>query len=225
MINKKKKGKLTQVKGNLIWIVLATVVIGGVGWLWYDSSKPLPGEQLADLGREHVPVGTPVKYNSNPPTSGNHYPDWTRKGVYSEANGVYDQPKEDGNLIHSLEHGYIVVSYNCEVHQTSFKLVPQVNAHGLEDEEATDSAESTGSGTLSNPDWQLEECKDLVAKLAEVYKKKGEDRLIVVPRPSLDVRIALTAWTRIDKFNDFDEKRITSFIDAFRNHGPEKTME
>lgn len=185
--------------------------------MWYGASKPLTGEVVADLGREHVPPGTKVDYNSNPPTSGNHYADWTKKGIYSEV-------KEDGYLIHSLEHGYIIMSYNCEVHPQSLKLVPQALAHTGEDE-ASGSAESTASAKISGGDWDLPECKELVAKLSEVYKKKGEDRLIVIPRPRLDARIALTAWTKIDKLSDFDEERITKFIDAFRNQGPEKTME
>ncbi len=205
--------------------MLAVLVIAGIGWMWYGASKPLTGEVVADLGREHVPPGTKVDYNSNPPTSGNHYADWVKKGVYSAV-------KEDGYLIHSLEHGYIIISYNCEAHPQSLKLVPQALAHTGNDE-ATDSAsspqapsaESTPSATISGGDWELAECKELVAKLAGVYKKKGEDRLIVVPRPSLDTRIALTAWTRIDKLKDFDEERITKFIDAFLNQGPEKTRE
>ena len=32
----------------------------------------------------------------------------------------------------------------------------------------------------------------------------------------MDSRIALTAWSRIDKFNEFDEKRIVRFIQAYR---------
>ncbi|TSC89981.1 MAG: hypothetical protein G01um10145_412 [Microgenomates group bacterium Gr01-1014_5] len=204
-------------KGSFVWIVLAILVIAGIGWMWYGASKPLTGEVMADLGREHVPLGTKVNYNSNPPTSGNHYADWVKKGVYSAV-------KEDGYLIHSLEHGYIIISYNCEVHPQSFNLIPQALAHTGEDE-ATGSAESTPSATISGGDWDLPECKELVAKLAGVYKKKGEDRLIVVPRPALDARIALTAWTRIDKLDDFDEERIIKFIDAFRNQGPEKTKE
>jgi hypothetical protein len=29
-------------------------------------------------------------------------------------------------------------------------------------------------------------------------------------------RIALTAWTRLERLEDFDEKRITRFIDTYR---------
>lgn len=209
---------------NWFWILAVLAVVGVLGWFWYDASKPLPGEQLADLGREHVAVGTKVDYNSNPPTSGSHYADWIRKGIY-------DQPKEDGYLIHSLEHGYIIISYNCEVHEQSLRLVSSALAH--KEEEATGSGESTGSADISGEDWKLPECADLVDKLNDIYKKKGQDRLIVIPRPNLETRIALTAWTRVDKFNPStssglsgqDEKRVNNFIDAFRNKGPEKTME
>lgn len=38
----------------------------------------------------------------------------------------------------------------------------------------------------------------------------------MAPYPKLDTKIALTAWTRIDKFNDFDEERIQKFIKAFK---------
>lgn len=94
-----------------IWKVgLVVLVIGLVGafgwWVWRESTKPLPGEAVADMGRDHVPEGTVIEYNSNPPTSGPHYGEWTKAGVYEE-----ELP--DGNLIHSLEHGYVIISYNC----------------------------------------------------------------------------------------------------------------
>lgn len=84
---------------------------------------------------------------------------------------------------------------------------------------------SSPSATLEGDEWGSENCKELVAKLTGVYEKKGKKKLIVIPRPSLDTRIALTAWGRIDKFSDFDEKRIVGFVDSFRDRGPERTME
>jgi hypothetical protein len=33
--------------------------------------------------------------------------------------------------------------------------------------------------------------------------------------PYMDSRIALTAWGRIDKFDQFDESRVVGFIDAY----------
>ncbi len=59
----------------------------------------------------------------------------------------------------------------------------------------------------------LEELKNIVSG----YKTK----VILAPYPKLDKKIALTAWTRIDKFEEFDEQRITNFIKAFINKGPE----
>lgn len=182
-----------------------------LAWFFIASTKPLPGEKIADLGRGHVPIGEAVDYNSNPPTSGKHYEDWVRSGVYSE-------PKDDRNLIHSLEHGYVIMSYNCDHKVTSNKsLVTSVYAHGLEEE--TSSSEATAPANLS------ESCHKLVDQLISIYEKKGKTRLIVLPRPNLDARIALTAWNYIDKFDSFDQSRIEKFIDTHLNQGPEKTME
>lgn len=189
-----------------------------LGWLFYKQvSTPLPGQKVEDLGRDHVPDGTLVAYNSNPPTSGPHYDEWARAGVY-------ENPVSDGHLVHSLEHGYIILSYNCLVNPQSVSLVPAAFAHE-EDLQEAEGAEGIESEVLEEDLWESEECRGLVSLLSGVYEKKGKSKIIVIPRPSLDTRIALTAWGRIDKFWDFDEERITKFIDAFRDKGPEKTME
>ncbi|MBI2089555.1 MAG: DUF3105 domain-containing protein [Deltaproteobacteria bacterium] len=58
-----------------------------------------------------------------------------------------------------------------------------------------------------------EECRTLVEKLAQIVKRY--DHAILAPYPGMSHKIALTAWSRIDKFNDFDEKRIVRFIEAY----------
>lgn len=78
-------------------------------------------------------------------------------------------------------------------------------------------------------------CAALEKQLGELLDRQGASKLIVIPRSELDARLALTAWDRIDKFNptggdgtlsnDADKSRVTRFIDAFRNKGPEMTME
>ena len=40
--------------------------------------------------------------------------------------------------------------------------------------------------------------------------------MLLAPYPSMKSRIALTAWTRLDRFDEFDEKRIVRFIEAYR---------
>ena len=45
-------------------------------------------------------------YKTNPPTSGNHFPEWYDDGIYNPG----DTP-ELGKLVHTLEHGRIDVQY------------------------------------------------------------------------------------------------------------------
>jgi hypothetical protein len=66
-------------------------------------------------------------------------------------------------------------------------------------------------------------CPDLVKKLQALfmkYKKRADTdkkylHLIIAPYPQMDSRLALTAWTRLEKLDDFDEARIDRFIDAY----------
>jgi hypothetical protein len=58
-------------------------------------------------------------------------------------------------------------------------------------------------------------CPDLVAKLAEIVRRY-DAQVILAPFPGMRTRIALTAWTRLDAFDEFDEARIVRFIRAYR---------
>lgn len=208
----KKKNMNQMIKWGVIAVVLIGVGFGG--WLFIqESSKPLPGKTMKDLGRGHVPVGTRVEYNSNPPTSGQHYAEWTRAGVY-------DAPLDDRNLVHSLEHGYIIVSYNCE---KKMSFVPQAFAQEMESSPSAVSSES--AVPMDDKIWKSKDCEELQKKLEDVAKKERLWKFIVIPRPLSDARIALTAWTRIDKMETVDESRIHQFTNAFRDKGPEKTIE
>ncbi len=57
-----------------------------------------------------------------------------------------------------------------------------------------------------------EGCPALVEKLKAIAPRY--DTLILASYPGIDHRIALTAWQRLDTFNEFDEQRIIRFIDA-----------
>ena len=183
-----------------------------LGWLLYLSTRPLPGTKITDLGRGHIEIGTEVKYNSNPPTSGQHYEDWVRAGIYTEV-------KDDRNLVHSLEHGYVIMHYRCNI---------ESRVKSQESSEATWSAEATPSGKI---DSQVE-CDERKAKLEEIYNKKGKRKLIVVVRPNLDTNFAVTAWNYLDKFDPStssglsvsEVERIEKFIDTHLDNGSEKTM-
>jgi hypothetical protein len=58
-------------------------------------------------------------------------------------------------------------------------------------------------------------CPDLVATLTEIVRRY-ETQVILAPYPGMRTRIALTAWTRLDAFDDLDEARIVRFIRAYR---------
>jgi len=55
----------------------------------------------------HVMACIPVTYSTNPPTSGPHYPYWA-------AFKWYDAPVPRGFLVHSMEHGAVIIYYHCE---------------------------------------------------------------------------------------------------------------
>jgi len=69
-------------------------------------SQDGPGRKMPDRGHEHIQVGTTIPYQEYPPTSGSHWPVVARWGVYTE-------PIPDEVLVHNLEHGGIVLVYNC----------------------------------------------------------------------------------------------------------------
>jgi hypothetical protein len=60
----------------------------------------------ADEGANHVAECAAVSYGSKPPSSGNHYPRWA---VFR----VYTKPVPWGFLMHAMEHGAVVIVYNC----------------------------------------------------------------------------------------------------------------
>jgi hypothetical protein len=57
-------------------------------------------------GAQHVPICSPITYATNPPSSGDHYPSWADYRTY-------DRPILRGFWVHSLEHGAVVITYNC----------------------------------------------------------------------------------------------------------------
>jgi len=63
-------------------------------------------QQHTDEGAVHISCTSPTDYLTDPPSSGNHYNCWA-------AYQTYAAPIPWGNLVHSLEHGAMVIVYNC----------------------------------------------------------------------------------------------------------------
>jgi len=55
----------------------------------------------------HLPEGTAITYCSNPPSGGDHYPVWA---AFQE----YAAPVDWPYLVHSMEHGAVVLLYKCD---------------------------------------------------------------------------------------------------------------
>ncbi|MFY9461963.1 MAG: DUF3105 domain-containing protein [Candidatus Sungiibacteriota bacterium] len=98
---------------RLAAVAVIVVVLGGLlVWLmvyFQNRGKNLPGVFYPEAGNAHITPGThSPNYNSNPPTSGNHWPNPAEWGVYAE-----ELPDEA--LIHDLEHGGIWISYKPDI--------------------------------------------------------------------------------------------------------------
>lgn len=128
-------------------------------------------QTLTDEGRGHLTAGETPTYNQNPPTSGTHNPVWAQAGVYGNNVDVTQ-------LVHSLEHGYIILYYN-----------------GISQDEVN----------------QL-----VGIQQSDPYK------MIVAPYPNMNAKVAIVAWDHSQTCNGVSEPAIRSFVDQFRNQGPEQ---
>ena len=107
-----QKKKVMYVLWWIAGIALFGALIGGIVWA-IIANKPAPlGEDFSrampDEGATHVTEGEKVTYQSQPPTSGDHWPDPLR-------DGIYDIEKPDEAIVHSLEHGRIWISYRPDI--------------------------------------------------------------------------------------------------------------
>ena len=78
-------------------------------------------------------------------------------------------------------------------------IAKEMQLHNLED-----------GGVVIN--YSCVDCPELVERLKAVTNRY--DRVVLAPYAGLDRKIALTAWGRIDTFDEFDEARIVKFIKA-----------
>ncbi len=163
----------------LIYIVVIAAFVGIGFWLFKSSEnieQNQPGQALENQGQEHITQGSldHPPYDSNPPTSGWHWP--------QPANwGAYDTTLPDEQLIHNLEHGGIWISYHPE----------KVDA-------------------------------DTISRLKDFSQRYP--LIIVEPRPSNPSPIMLAAWQHLQALEQYDERTILEFIDAYHNKGPEKVI-
>lgn len=127
---------------------------------------------------------------------------------------------------HLTSSQVVLTTYNSDP-PTSGPHLPSVARWGIHErpipkELQVHNLEDGGVLVQYNCDRANQECRELVDKLANIVRPYNH--AILAPYPGMTQKIALTAWTRIDKFNDFDEKRIVRFIDAYidMDHHPRR---
>jgi len=110
------------VGGGLILLIVAMVLVETMEPFESEpttlSMSDLPSSGNSDLlqnvqsfesqGRDHVSTGSELNYAQTPPTSGTHYGRAIPAGFYTS-----EQPY--GGLVHSLEHGAVVIYYADDV--------------------------------------------------------------------------------------------------------------
>lgn len=174
-----------QFYSRLTWgavVILALIVLGYAGW---QLVRPRPGVGVPQMGRTHIEVGAPHEaYNTDPPTSGPHY-------AQPVSAGFYDEAPPDENLVHSLEHGYVIIWYNCT---------------------------SLAEGNCQSLKTQI---RGVLDRAGPVGLFSDIKKLIAVPRPKMDALLALTSWGRLLKLGAFDEAVILDFINNLRGQAPE----
>jgi hypothetical protein len=142
-------------------------------------------ELHADEGATHIPCTTPTDYMTEPPSSGNHYTCWA-------AYQTYTSPIPWGNLVHSLEHGAIVIVYNCP--------------DGCDADVANIQAFIDGLPLDSD-------CAPTLGKNRMI--------LIPDPDPNLGVRFAASSWDWTLRADCFDPVAFRQFFDDHYDHGRE----
>jgi Protein of unknown function (DUF3105) len=164
-------------------------------------------EPVADEGAFHVPYCESVQYVHNPPASGFHWP-W-----HSEW-GIADQVIQREYWVHNLEHGGIILLYNCP---------PPPNNYTPSYDGGANPVPFECDGGVPPPPNNC--AKDITAlqNLLKAQKpdKFGVVRIVLTPDPKLPRKFGAVAWDWSYLADAVDTKVLQCFIDARYGFGPE----
>src|SRR3989338_2998894 len=167
---KKKEAskKRTSKKFFVAFIIL--IMVAGISVLGFfafkASSKPLLGEVISDLGRDHIATDSKKpEYNSNPPTSGPHF-------ATPASWGVYDKELPDQQVIHNLEHGGVWITYKSDLEKEIVEKLKEIAASYKSKVIVTPRAANDSKIALASwerllklDSYNEEEIKDFVARM------------------------------------------------------------
>jgi Protein of unknown function (DUF3105) len=166
-----------------------------------NTNGPAVGQAIAEMPHTHVQPPAPVNYLHDPPTSGCHYNlPATGTGLSAPIEpGVYDQSIPAEYWVHNLEHGYVVVLYNCPSGcQTQFN---QLHAwyKGL------------------SPDPQLNSSCPQAYNLSAPYAK-----VLVLPETTMKPQFAVVSWDWYDPMaGGLDLNEVQKFYNNHLDQAPE----
>lgn len=112
-----RKGSRRSSGMGIVWVAaaLGLALLAAITWAALWPARSVPGEEVfPEEGRDHVNPPATLAYKTDPPTSGPHYPNWAPPGFYTD-------PQPAPLLVHSLEHGNIVIYYDPERTPASVK--------------------------------------------------------------------------------------------------------
>ena len=95
---------LATVIGSVVGAGLLTLGIVLIVSRSGNGAAPIGIKVASEGSASHVPDGSTLTYKQYPPSSGHHYPSPAPAGISAKA-------IPEGNWVHSLEHGYIVILY------------------------------------------------------------------------------------------------------------------
>lgn len=103
-----RQAKIRQIAVIVVGVILlAALIFAAVSTSFFGLATPSVGRTMPVEKAGHVAEGSQVAYGTRPPTSGAHYPAWY------PTYGVVEQPVPPGTWLHNLEHGAVVLLYNC----------------------------------------------------------------------------------------------------------------
>jgi Protein of unknown function (DUF3105) len=115
---RRKERRRTILVVSIVGLVIAALVATTLAIVIQENQRNAEQEQALEdavqsdidgvqtfegLGNQHVE--TAVEYEQNPPVGGDHSAQWQNCGVYTE-------PVQDVNAVHSLEHGAVWITYD-----------------------------------------------------------------------------------------------------------------
>jgi hypothetical protein len=188
---------LTFIPGAFLLLSCAMPTTAGVAQridvvTTHPSAPPIAPSTTCDvttatepaLSRNHHAPCSEIDYPFVPPASGDHYDIWADYRTY-------DAPVPWGFLVHSMEHGAVVLAYepsSVAAADVRAAFTAVIAAHGADPI-----------------------CRD----------ETWMSRIIVVPAHDLDVPIAAMAWEHTYEASCLDMPSLMAFVEAHYGHGPE----